>query len=99
MLESIFAAVRLNLDLTADQSYNDDKIRGYIADGFAELKRHYPTLTEEQAENDGFIAFLLKKYVFYAYNNAVSDFKANYADDLLNLRQMYEVSAYEAEQG
>ncbi len=99
MLESIFAAVRLNLDLTADQSYNDDKIRGYIADGFAELKRHYPTLTEEQAENDGFIAFLLKKYVFYAYNNAVADFKLNYADELLNLRQMYEVSAYEAEQG
>ena len=63
------------------------------------MKRHYPTLTEEQAESDGFIAFLLKMYVFYAYNNAVADFKANYADDLLNLRQMYEVSAYEAEQG
>lgn len=99
MLDSIFTAVRLNLDLTADQNYNDDKIRGYIADGFAELKQRYPTLTEEQAESDGFIATLLKKYVFYAYNNAVADFKVNYADELLNLRQMYEVSAYEAEQG
>ena len=77
---------------------NKDKIRDIVSDGFAELCRYYPTLTEEQAVQDGFICSLWKKYCFYAYNNAQAAFKENYADELLNLRQMYEVSVYESEQ-
>lgn len=86
------------LDITSSE--NDvttlNKLNLIIANGKQHLREFYPTLTDEDFEdNNNSAKFLLLNFCRYDYSNASEMFDVNYKQALVNLRQKYEVSVYE----
>lgn len=87
--------VKIMLDITAGNMSEDEKINLIIEDGKQHLRSFYPTLTDDDFEKPSRARYLLFNYCRYAYSNAAEMFDANYAAEIIALRQEYEVSAYE----
>ena len=83
------------LDITADDTSEDIKLKGIIEDGIIYLRSIYPTLKDEEFTKPSRARTLLKNYCRYARSNAVEAFKENFKSDLLDLRMEYEVNASE----
>ena len=89
VLDDIKTMLDINLE---DDSY-DLKLNIIIEDGKQCLRKFNPLLTDEDFENPTDARYLLHSYCRYARSNATEMFKTNYKDDLLTLRQEYEVTA------
>lgn len=87
--------IREYLDITADDTSEDLKLKGIIDDGIIYLRSLHPNLTDEEFKKPSRARTLLKNYCRYARSNAVEAFKENFKSDLLDLRMEYEVSACE----
>ena len=87
--------IREYLDITADDTSEDLKLKGIIDDGIIYLRYLHPDLTDEEFKKPSRARTLLKNYCRYARSNAVEAFKENFKSDLLDLRMEYEVSACE----
>ncbi len=71
------------------------KIEIIIANGKQHLRDYNPLLTEEDFEKPTRARSLLLDYCRYAYSNAVEMFDKNFENEILKLRQEYEVSEYQ----
>ncbi len=89
ILDDIKQMLDINLD---DESY-DVKLNIIIEDGKQYLRRYNPLLSDEDFNKPSTARYLLHSFCRYAFSNAAEMFRANYKDDLLSLRQEYEVQA------
>lgn len=89
ILDDIKTMLDINLE---DDSYNL-KLNIIIEDGKQYLRRYNPLLSDEDFITPTNARRLLSSYCRYAFSNATEMFKNNYKDDLLSLRQEYEVAA------
>lgn len=74
------------------------KIEIIIANGKQHLRDYDPLLTEEDFEKPTRARSLLFDYCRYAYSNAVEMFDHNFENEILKLRQEYEVKSYDSEE-
>lgn len=91
----VFDDVKLMLDIDEYDNSNDKKLNIIIEDGKQHLRSFNPFLTDEDFEKATRARFLLKAYCRYDFSNATEEFDNNYREEILALRQDYEVSAYE----
>lgn len=87
--------IKLILDITADITSEDEKLKIIIEDGKQHLKSFNPLLTDSDFESATRARYLLFNFCRYAYSNAAEMFDINYKSELLTLRQEYEVAEYE----
>lgn len=94
----LFNDVLSTLDKTSSEVDQTtlEKINLIIAKGKQHLREFFPTLTDEDFEdNNNSAKFLLLNFCRYDFSNASEMFDVNYKQELINLRQKYEVSEYE----
>jgi hypothetical protein len=88
--------VKTFLDITADNQSEDLKLNMIITHAKQHLRLFAPSLQDEDFENDENSAkYLLLNFCRYDYANASEQFDNNYKNELMALRQSYEVSEYE----
>lgn len=89
------------LNITWDDADTDARLEEIIADGEVELTDKIGIATENGEQFDfskpGQERKLLLAYCLYGWNNALDDFDANYASDILQARERWEVAAYGAQ--
>ncbi len=89
------------LNITWDDADTDARLEEIIADGQVELTDKIGIRTKDGCEFDftlpGQERKLLLAYCLYGWNNALDDFDENYASDILQARERWEVTAYGAE--
>nr|WP_294039051.1 hypothetical protein [uncultured Ruminococcus sp.] len=90
------------LDSNREQIETDEskksKIEIIIANGKQHLRDYNPLLTEEDFEKPTRARSLLFDYCRYDYSNAVEMFDHNFENEILKLRQEYEVRMYDTEE-
>jgi hypothetical protein len=86
--------VKLRLDVPGHDVSASRKIKSIVKDAKMHLREFHPLLTDEEFDNPSPARALAIAYSRYAYSNAEEEFDANYKEDLLALRQRYEVEAY-----
>lgn len=91
LLDDVKTMLDINLD---DMSY-DLKLNIIIADGKQHLRSFNPLLSDASFETPTRARYLLTSYCRYAFSNSTELFDANYKDEIITLRQEYEVAAYE----
>lgn len=89
------------LNITWEDADTDARLEEIIADGQVELADKIGIVTKDGSPFDfakpGQERKLLLAYCLYGWNNALDDFDANYASDILQARERWEVAAYGAE--
>ncbi len=94
-MTKLIEEIKNRLDIT-DDSYNQ-KLESIIDEGIMKLKRFNPILTENDFDSQTLAKALLIAYCRYAVSDAEEVFFENYKSEILNLRQEYEVNAYDVE--
>lgn len=92
MDEKLFQELKEHLNITWDEEETNRKLERIIKDAILTLdwklgaKIDY---SEGQEHN------LFLNYCMYAYNNCTNEFDSNYFNEIMQLRQKYEVINYE----
>ena len=92
---SLFAVAKVELNIDENDFSFDEKINNIIEDGKQHLCEFNPLLTDEDFERPSRARRMFKAYCRYAFSNAEEMFKENYKDDIISLRQEYEVLNFE----
>ena len=71
------------------------KVEIIIENGKQYLRKICPSISDEDFQSATSARSLLFDYCRYAYSNATEMFGKNYLEDLLMLRQEYEVNTYD----
>lgn len=95
MNEEILVELKSRLDITWEDNITNKRLSNIIKNSIPKLNRLIGVETikytseglEEELE-------LLLNYCMYAWENKTELFKTNYIDDILSLRQKYEVEDY-----
>ena len=96
-MSALIDQVKRKLNITWDDEDTDARVAD-IVDSAQISMRHKLGLPDEfdfadkGQENNLFLAYCL-----YEWNHAAHEFDANYLNDILQVRQKYEVKAYEAD--
>lgn len=92
---SLLADVKLSLDIDENDFSYDKKLNIIVEDGKQHLLEFHPLLTDEDFERPSRAKRMLKAYCLYAFSNAEEMFDENYKNDIISLRQEYEVLNFE----
>lgn len=91
--------VKQYIDELSSDELIDKKVKQIIARAKSYLRRFDPMLDDNDfEEKTSFVHSLLLDYCRYDFCNASEDFKANYKDELIDLRNHYKVKMYEFEE-
>lgn len=97
----LLSLVKRKLNVTWDDEDTDARICDLIADAKVEIADKVGIKPLDGMPFDytqpGQERKLLLAYCLYGWNNALDDFDANYASDILQARERWEVVAYGAE--
>ena len=95
MNEEILKELKSRLDITWEDNITNNKLSNIIKNSIPKLNRLIGVETINYT-NKGFEEELdlLLNYCMYAWENKSELFKTNYIDDILSLRQKYEVEDY-----
>lgn len=86
--------VKTMLDINPNSTSEDNKLNIIIANGKQHLTSFNPLLTAADFEAPTRARTLLFAYCRYAYSNATEAFDTDWQDEILALRQEYEVTEY-----
>lgn len=98
MNEEILVELKSRLDITWEDNITNKRLSNIIKNSIPKLNRLIGVdtinYTDEGYEEE---LELLLNYCMYAWENKSELFKTNYIDDILSLRQKYEVEDYREE--
>lgn len=98
MSDALTNLVRHKLNITWDDEDTNARVAEIIADGQVEMRRKLGTPDEFDFTTVGQERKLFLSWCLYEWNHKSNEFDGNYLNDILQVRQKYEVAAYEAEQ-
>lgn len=84
-----------NLNITWDEEETNRKLERIIKDAKAILNFKLGATIDYSTEGQEHNLFL--NYCMYAYNNCTNEFDVNYFNEIMQIRQKYEVLSYEQE--
>lgn len=85
------------LNITWDDDDTDARLSEIIEDGIVELADKIGISDGFDFSQPGQERKLLLAYCLYGWNNALDDFESNYASDILQARERWEVDRYGSE--
>ena len=95
MDKNLLQEVKDKLNITWDEEETNRKLEGIINDAIATLNWKLGDRIDYSIEGQEHNLFL--NYCMYAYNNCTNEFDDNYFNEIMQLRQKYEVLNYEEE--
>ena len=96
MDEKLFQEIKDKLNITWDEEETDRKLKGMIED--AKYILDYKLGSKIDYTIPGMEHNLFLNYCMYAYNNCTNEFDDNYFNEIMQLRQKYEVINYVQEE-
>lgn len=85
--------VKRKLDITWDDEDTDARIDDIIAIAAPVMRHKLGTPDDFQFETEGQEQALFLSYCLYEWNHAANEFDGNYLNDILQVRQRWEVEA------
>lgn len=95
---SIKEALRRKLNITWSDEDTEARLDDILSDGMAEIKHKVGLPDTFDFSTPGQERKLLLSWCLYEWNHATNEFDMNYANDVMQLRQKWEVEAYKEEQ-
>ena len=93
MDKNLFQEVKDHLNITWDEEETNRKIERIINDATSTLNWKLGSNIDYLAGGQEHNLFL--NYCMYSYNNCTNEFDNNYFNEIMQIRQKYEVLAYE----
>ena len=94
---TMLGLAKRKLNITWDDDDTDARLSEIIEDGIVELADKIGISDGFDFSQPGQERKLLLAYCLYGWNNALDDFERNYASDILQARERWEVSRYGSE--
>lgn len=94
MNEKLKRIVKQKCNITWEDEETEQRINEIIEDAIITVSDKIGTTKEIDFSIPGKERNLFKNYCFYEWNNKVNDFDKNYENEILQLRQKYEVNQY-----
>lgn len=85
--------VKRKLDITWDDEDTEARVSDIIAIAVPVMRHKLGTPDDFKFETEGQEQALFLSYCLYEWNHAVNEFDANYLNDILQVRQKWEVEA------
>lgn len=95
MDKNLLQEVKDHINITWDEEETNRKLERMINDAISTLNWKLGAKIEYSTEGQEHNLFL--NYCMYAYNNCTNEFDDNYFNEIMQLRQKYEVLNYEQE--
>lgn len=96
---TMLGLAKRKLNITWDDDDTDARLSEIIEDGIVELADKIGISDGFDFSQPGQERKLLLAYCLYGWNNALDDFERNYASDILQARERWEVDRYGSEGG
>lgn len=96
MDKNLLQEVKDHINITWDEEETDRKLKGMIED--AKCILDYKLGAKIDYTIPGMEHNLFLNYCMYAYNNCTNEFDSNYFNEIMQLRQKYEVINYVQEE-
>jgi hypothetical protein len=93
-MDKLLQEVKDHLNITWDEEETNRKIERIIKDAIATLNWKLGAKID-YSEEEGQEHNLLLDYCLYAYNQCTNEFDNNYFNEIMQIRQKYEVIQYE----
>ena len=93
-MDKLLQEVKDHLNITWDEEETNRKIERIIKDAIATLNWKLGAEID-YSEEEGHEHNLLLDYCMYAYNQCTNEFDNNYFNEIMQIRQKYEVIQYE----
>ena len=93
-MDKLLQEVKDHLNITWDEEETNRKIERIIKDAIATLNWKLGAKID-YSEEEGQEHNLLLDYCMYAYNQCTNEFDNNYFNEIMQIRQQYEVIQYE----
>lgn len=97
MSDALFDQVKRKLNITWSDDDTDARINDIITSAEYAMRHKLGTPEDFDFAEVGQENMLFLSYCLYEWNHAANEFDGNYLNDILQIRQKYEVAAYEAE--
>ena len=94
MSGTLFDLVKGKLNITWSDEDTDSEINRIIEDGQVEMRRKLGTPESYDFTIEGQERKLFLSWCLYEWNHASNEFDENYLNDILQVRQKYEVMEY-----
>ena len=94
MSGTLFDLVKGKLNITWSDEDTDSEINRIIEDGQIEIRRKLGTPESYDFTIEGQERKLFLSWCLYEWNHASNEFDENYLNDILQVRQKYEVMEY-----
>lgn len=94
MSGTLFDLVKGKLNITWSDEDTDSEINRIIEDGQIEMRRKLGTPESYDFTIEGQERKLFLSWCLYEWNHASNEFDENYLNDILQVRQKYEVMEY-----
>lgn len=94
MNEELKRTVKQKCSITWEDEETEQRIEEIIEDAIITVKDKIGATEDIDFSIAGKERNLFKNYCFYEWNNKVSEFDRNYENEILQLRQKYEVKQY-----
>jgi len=97
MNEELKRIVKQKCNITWEDSETEQRIKEIIEDAIISVKHKIGVAEKQRIDFSipGQERNLFKNYCFYEWNNKTGEFDKNYENEILQLRQKYEVEQYE----
>ena len=92
-MDSLLQDLKDKFNITWDEEDTERKLNMIIED--AKLTLNYKLGYSIDYSKEGIEHSLFLNYCMYAYNNCINEFDDNYFNEIMQIRQMYEVINYE----
>lgn len=94
MSGTLFDLVKGKLNITWSDEDTDSEINRIIEDGQVEMRRKLGTPDDYDFAIEGQERKLFLSWCLYEWNHASNEFDSNYLNDIMQVRQKYEVMDY-----
>ena len=94
MSGTLFDLVKGKLNITWSDEDTDAEINRIIEDGHVEMRRKLGTPDDYDFSIEGQERKLFLSWCLYEWNHASNEFDSNYLNDIMQIRQKYEVMEY-----
>ena len=94
MSGTLFDLVKGKLNITWSDEDTDAEINRIIEDGQIEMRRKLGTPDDYDFATEGQERKLFLSWCLYEWNHASNEFDSNYLNDIMQIRQKYEVMEY-----
>lgn len=94
MNEELIEIVKQKCNITWNDDETNKRIEEIIEDALITVKNKVGIIEDIDFSQAGSERNLFKNYCFYEWSNKISEFDRNYENEIMQLRQKYEVKQY-----